>query len=238
MDRTVNVSDHSSGLAPGALAYPNPRPLAGSFITGVIASLCCGGSLIFASIGLGAFYSALGLSRFIPQALAAGAISIVAINYLFYRHAAKQASGRSDALRAKMFIGTAIGLVMMAGTFILLEWLNHGIVHADRFLARPELSQALIKGVPNIELAYVGATFFALLVLWALPFPPRFSTPTSDDGWMKRAGRVAVLGATSVLIIGVVLDASGKFGTPAGGHGAPAGSHGSQGPSPHAQAHY
>jgi hypothetical protein len=179
----------------------------------------------------------LGLSRFIPQALAAGAISIVAINYLFYRHAAKQASGSSDALQAKMFIGTAIGLTMMAGTFISLEWLNHGIVHADRFLARPEFSQALIKGVPNIELAYVGATFFALLVLWALPFPHRFSTATCDDGWMKRAGRVAVLGATSVLIIGVVLDASGKFGTPAGGHGAAGGSHGSQGPGPHTHAH-
>jgi hypothetical protein len=237
MDRTVNVSDHTNGLAPGALAYSNPRPLVGSFITGLIASLCCGGSLIFASIGLGAFYSALGLSRFVPQALAAGAISIAAINYLFYRHAAKQASGSSGAPRARMFIGTAIGLTMMAGTFVVLEWLNHGIVHADRFPTRPEFSQALIKGVPNIELVYVAATFFALLVLWALPFPHRFSTATDDYGWFKRAGRVAVLGATSVLIIGVVLDASGKFGTPAGGHGAPADSHGSQGPSPHAPAH-
>jgi hypothetical protein len=219
------------------LARSDPKPLAGSFITGLVASLCCGGSLIFASIGLGALYSALGMWRFVPQALAAGAITIVAINYLYYRRAAKRATGDSTTLRAKMFVSTAIGIVMMAGTFILLEWLNHAVVHADRFLARPEFSQALIKGVPNVELLYVGATFFALAVLWALPFPHRLSTTTHDDGWVKRAARVAVIGGTTVLVIGVVIDASGKFGAPAGGHGAPAGGHGALATSPHGQAH-
>ncbi len=68
MGRTAQVSDHASGLTLGTLINPNPTPLAGSFITGLIASLCCGGSLIFASIGLGAFYSSLGLFRYIPQA--------------------------------------------------------------------------------------------------------------------------------------------------------------------------
>jgi len=202
------------------LAYSDPKPLAGSFITGLIASLCCGGSLIFASIGLGAVYSALGMWRFVPQALAAGAITIVAINYLFYRRAAKRASSDANVRRAKTFISAAIGLVMMAGTFILLEWLNHAVVHADRFLARPEFNQALIKGVPNVELLYVGATFFALALLWALPFPGTTSGSTHDDGWLKRAARVAVFGATIVLVIGVVVDASGKFGAPVGGHGA------------------
>ena len=216
----------ANGLTLATLAHSDPKPLAGSFITGFIASLCCGGSLIFASIGLGAFYSALGLWRFVPQALAAGAITIVAINYFFYRRAAQQASGSSNALRGKMFVSTAIGLVVMAGTFIFLEWLNHAVVHADRFLARPEFSEALIKGVPNVELFYVGATFLALAVLWALPFPRRVSATAHDDGWMKRAARIAVFGATTVLIIGVVVDGSSKFGAPAGGHGATGGGHG------------
>ena len=234
MGTTTRSAD---GLTLATLAHSDPKPLAGSFITGFIASLCCGGSLIFASIGLGAFYSALGMWRFVPQALAAGAITIVAINYLFYRRAAKHASGGSNALRQKMFISTAVGLVMMAGTFIFLEWLNHAVVHADRFLARPEFSQALIKGVPNIELLYVGATFFALALLWALPFPPRVSATAHDDGWMKRAGRVAVFGATTVLIIGVVADGSSKFGAPAGGHGATGGSHGAPASSQHGKGH-
>jgi hypothetical protein len=177
-------------------------------MTGLIASLCCGGSLIFASIGLGTFYSALGLSRFVPQALAAGAITIVAINYLFYRRAAKCSSGSANAFREKMFVSTAIGLFMMAGTFILLEWLNHAVVHGDRFLARPEFSQAFIRGVPNVELLYVCATFFALALLWALPFPRAEHAGIRSDGWMNRAVRLAVFAISSVLIIGVVLDAT------------------------------
>jgi len=219
------TTTHSASGLTTTLAHSDTTPLAGSFITGLIASLCCGGSLIFASMGLGAIYSALGMWRFIPQALAAGAITIVAINYLYYRRAAKPASVGAHALRAKMFISTAIGLVMMAGTFIFLEWLNHAVINADRFLARPEFSQALIKGVPNVELVYVGATFFALVLLWALPFP-RASAAAHDDDWMKRAARVAVFGATTLLVIGVVVDGSSKFGAPTAGHEARAGSHG------------
>jgi hypothetical protein len=208
MDRSAQVSDRASGLALGTLPHPNPMPLASSFITGLIASLCCGGSLIFASIGLGVFYSSLGLSRYIPQALAAGAICILAINYLSYRHAEKRASDSSTALRKKMFVSTAAGLIVMAGAFVFLEWLNHAVVHGDRFLARPEFSQAFIRGVPNVELLYVFATFFALAVLWALPFPRGTHAGPNSDGWMNRAIRVAVLAVAAVLIIGVVLDAT------------------------------
>jgi hypothetical protein len=39
------------------------KPIAASAIVGLIASLCCGGSLIFASVGLGVLYSGLGLWR-------------------------------------------------------------------------------------------------------------------------------------------------------------------------------
>jgi hypothetical protein len=140
MAGTIRTSDHAGELTPRIVAYPDPKPLAGGFAAGLIASLCCGGSLIFASIGLGAFYSSLGLFRYVPQALALGVLSIIAINYLSYRSAARQANHRATALREKMFVSTAIGLLVMAGAFILLEWLNHAVVHGDRFLVRPEFS--------------------------------------------------------------------------------------------------
>ena len=173
-----------------AIEHLKAKPIAGSVVVGLFASLCCGGSLIFASIGLGVFYSTLGLSRFIPQALAAGAVSIVAINYVYYRQMVKKGTARPVALRQKMFISTAIGLAVMAGSFVFMEWLNHAVVHGDRFLARPEYSQALIKGVPNTTLLYVCATFFALALLWALPFPQRDSSGMQDGGGMEKAVRV------------------------------------------------
>jgi hypothetical protein len=205
-----------------ATEHLKAKPIAAGAVVGVIASLCCGGSLVFASVGLGVFYSGLGLWRYIPQALAAGAVSIVGINYLFYRHMAKRGSVRPIALQQKMFISAAIGLVVMAGSFIFLEWLNHAVVNAERFLARPEYSQALIKGVPNTTLLYVCATFFALALLWALPFPRRDSSSTQDASRMRQAMRVAVFGATTVLVIAVLWDAmpSNKVaGTVSGQHG-------------------
>jgi hypothetical protein len=203
-----------------AIEHLKAKPVAASAVVGLIASLCCGGSLIFASVGLGVFYSGLGLWRYIPQALAAGAFSIVAINYLFYRHMAKQGSGSLIALQHKMLFSAAIGLVVMAGSFIFLEWLNHAVVHGDRFLARAEYSHAFIKGVPNITLLYVCATFFALALLWALPFPRHDSSSMQDGGRMGKAVRVAVFGVTTVLFVGVLLDASSKVsGTVSGQHG-------------------
>jgi hypothetical protein len=199
-----------------ALGRLKAKPIAASVVAGLLASLCCGGSLIFASAGLGVFYSSLGLARYTPQALAAGALSILAINYLYYCHAARQecAGGASVLLRQKMFVSTAIGLAVMGGSFVFMEWLNHAVVHADRFLARPEYGQAFIKGVPNTTLLYVCATFFALAVLWALPFPGRNPSHTKDDGRATKALRVAVFGATTVLLFGVLLDASSKVSGP------------------------
>jgi len=202
------------------IGHLNARPVAASAAIGLIASLCCGGSLIFTAVGLGVFYSLLGLSRYIPQALAAGAISIVAVNYLYYRHVAKREATRPIGLRWTMFVSTAIGLLVMAGSFIFMEWLNHAVVHGDRFLARPEYGQALIKGVPNATLLYVSATFFALAVLWALPFPRFDFSVLQGDGRVRKAMRFAVLGAGTVLLAGVLLDASSKVsGTVSGQHG-------------------
>ena len=140
--------------------------------------------------------------------MAAGAVSIVAVNYFSYRRAAKRASHDSAVLRTNMLVTAGIGLAAMAGAFILLEWLNHAVIHGDRFLARPEFSEALIKGVPNVELLYVCGTFFALAVLWALPFPRGGVANTNSDGWMNRSVRAAVLAAAAVLIAAVVLDAT------------------------------
>jgi hypothetical protein len=192
------------------LAAPEPlraKPIAASIAAGLIASLCCGGSLIFGSIGLGAFYSTLGLARYIPQVLAAGAVSIIGINYVYYRHIAQQRGANVRALQQKMFISAAIGVAAMAGSFIFMEWLNHAVIHADRFLGRPAYGQALIKGVPDTTLLYVGATFFALAALWALPFPNHDPSSRKDRGWIRRALRFAVAGVTTVLIIGVLWDA-------------------------------
>ncbi len=48
------------------------KPIGASVAEGLVASLCCGGSLVFAWLGLGALYGALGLSRYVPQVLAIG----------------------------------------------------------------------------------------------------------------------------------------------------------------------
>jgi hypothetical protein len=200
------------------------KPIAAGVLAGLLASLCCGGSLIFASVGLGASYSTLGLSRYTPEALAAGALSILLVNYLYYRQMAKQERlGHAIVLlRRRMFISTAIGLAVMAGSFILMEWLNHAIVHGDRFLGRPEYGQAFIMGVPNTTLLHVCATFFALAALWALPFPGRNSPHAKHEGLARKTIRVAVVGATTVLLVGVLSDVSSKvFGTATVQHGRP-----------------
>lgn len=194
----------------------NAKPTASSVGAGLIASLCCGGSLVFGSIGLGAFYGALGLSRYIPQALAAGALSIVAINYLFYLRAAgraqQAAAGNILALRQAMFSSSAVGLAAMAVSFVFLEWLNHAVV-SPHFLSRPEYGQALIPGVPNVRLLYALSSFWALALLWALPWP-RFN-PIGQESpvALQRGLRVGVFAVTAgVLVVLVVNAMSGGAG--------------------------
>lgn len=63
-------------------------PIVAGILLGFLASLCCGGSMIFVAIGLGVFYSSLQLSHYIPEALATGAILITLLNWLYYRHKA------------------------------------------------------------------------------------------------------------------------------------------------------
>ena len=151
------------------------RVVAASIGAGLIASVCCGGSLVFVPLGLGAAYLALGLSRYIPQALAAGALAIATINYGFYAHRAPCADCAGSLerldLRRRMMRSFAAGLVVMVSSFVFLEWLNHAVVNGHRFLTHHAFRVALITGVPNDHLAYALATFAVRGALWALPFP-------------------------------------------------------------------
>ena len=155
-------------------------PVGGSLGVGLIASLCCGGGLLFGAVGLGAFYGALGVARYIPEALASGAMLIALVNWLYYRRRAMRAVANSTdrncaAFRRSMLLSAFLGLLMMAGSFTLLEWLNHAVVNAHH---SHEYAGALIPGVPNIHLAYLAAAVLGLPVLAGRPFPqqPRQST--------------------------------------------------------------
>src|SRR5205814_159990 len=75
------------------------------------------------------------------------------------------------SLRRAMLLSGLIGLVKMSLSFVFLEWLNHGVVHAAHFMANPEYSAALIPGVPNSHLAYLALTYVSLGALAVLPFP-------------------------------------------------------------------
>jgi hypothetical protein len=171
------------GLSAGAITAPRQgKPLAGSLGAALVASICCGGSLLFAPLGLGALYSSLGLWQYVPQFLAAGTLAIVAINWFYYRRQAQRADLACNCadLRRAMYVSAFVGLAIMAGSFLLLEWLNHAVVNAARFMARPEYAQALIPGVPNQNLLYALLSFVGLGLLRVLPFPARTSAGGAD----------------------------------------------------------
>lgn len=193
------------------MTHIKATPVSGSVAAGIIASLCCGGSLVFASIGLGTSWSLLGLSKYIPQALAVGAIAVVAINYVFYRRAAERVlriGGRNVAdLRRGMFLSAFFGLAAMSANFLFMEWLNHAVIDPQRFLVRPEFGDALIPGVPNLRLFYALAAFAALALLWALPFPRRDAAIRGASGPQQvlRVGVFAVTATTvAVLAAGTI----------------------------------
>ena len=200
------------------VSYGTGRPIGGSVAAGLIASLCCGGSLVFASIGLGGLYGALGLSRFVPQVLTIGALSIILLNYASFRLAASVLArdGAADVtgLRRRMLVGAAIGIASMAVSFVLLEWLNHAVVQPATFLGLPEYGAALVPGVPNIRLLYVSESFAALALLWALPFP---GLPALRRGAAGVRGGVLV---TSVLVL-LLLAGTGVVFVDAAGPAAP-----------------
>jgi len=153
---------------------PDKPPILGGLAVGFIGSLCCGGGLIFGAIGFGAAYSALGVARYIPEALTIATILIALLNWLYYRRKARlmragDAGCHCRRVRQKMLWSAGAGLAMMAGSFVLLEWLNHGVIHAAHFMHSPEFAAALIPGVPNSHLAYIAATFLVLPLLAILP---------------------------------------------------------------------
>jgi hypothetical protein len=174
----MRATETDSYATATATAPFEPKPVGGSLLAGLVASACCGGSLLFAAIGLGAFYGSLGMYRYIPQALTLGTLSIVAINWLYYRRQAGRwnsagLTGKHDGVRRAMLLSGTLGLLMMAVSFVLLTWLEHGVVKAAQFLSRPEYGQALLRGVPNQDLVYVALTFLGVPVLALLPLPRR-----------------------------------------------------------------
>jgi ascorbate-specific PTS system EIIC-type component UlaA len=160
------------------ISTPGGTPLAGSLTVGLGASLCCGGGLLFGSIGLGALYGGLQMSRYIPQALAIGAILIALLNWLYYRRkAARLLAAKSTCdcggVRRAMLLSALLGLVMMTVSFVFLEWLNHAVVNATRFMGHHQYGGAIIPGVPNSRLGYLAMTLLVLPILAILPLPQR-----------------------------------------------------------------
>ena len=190
------------------------RPLAASIGTGLIASVCCGGSLVLASIGLGGLYGALALWKLVPQVLATGALSIVTVNYLFYRRHAERLQrarvGDPGRLRQGMLLSATVGIAGMAGSFLFLEWLNHAVVNGRVFLTHPDYAQSIIPGVPNVRLLYAAASFAALGLLRALPFPGDVSSrrdgPAARRQAVLRVGLFVSGAAVLVLLWEVVWD--------------------------------
>jgi len=133
----------------------------------------------------GALYRALQVSRYIPQALASGAILIALVNWIYYRRkAARMVAGHVDCdcgvLRRAMLLSGFLGLAMMAVSFVFLEWLNHAVVNAARFMGHHQFGGAVIPGVPNSHLAYLAATFLVLPLLAILPLPQQPARANPD----------------------------------------------------------
>lgn len=67
-----------------------------------------------------------------------------------------------------MFVSATLGLVVMVGTFLVLEWLDHGVVNA----AHGAGDHPLFLGVRNKYLACaLGSVAAGLALLAVLPFP-------------------------------------------------------------------
>jgi hypothetical protein len=131
-------------------------------LAGLVTALCCGGLPLFASIGLGG-----GLWRTVPVFLALGTLSIVAINWLYYRRKARGAASPAQ-LRRAMVVSGAIGLVFVVGALFFLDWLEHAVGPAERLAegAHPEAPGAMNQA----RLYALGVLPAGLVLLGVLPF--------------------------------------------------------------------
>jgi hypothetical protein len=176
VNSSVNFPDDS--LTHAAASPPDKASVIGGLFLGLVGSFCCGGGPVFGVIGLGAFYSTLGIARYMPEALASSAVLMLLLNWLHYRRKASRVLvDRPDcdcsSLRRTALWSTFIALAMMVGALIFLEWLNHGVLHAAHFMHDPSYATAMIPGVPNVHLGYVALAFLVLPVLAMLPFPQK-----------------------------------------------------------------
>ena len=73
-----------------------------------------------------------------------------------------------------MLVSIAVGLFAMSGSFVLLEWLNHGVVNAARFAhgGGAHSTSGLLPWTSNANLLSAGlAIILGLLLAVVLPFP-------------------------------------------------------------------
>src|SRR5260221_6057963 len=120
------VSFAGNFITRAATSPPDKAPVIGGLLLGLVGSMCCGGGLVFGAIGLGALYSAFGIARYIPEALAGSAVLILLLNWLYYRHkAASILAGGAEcdcsSLRRTALWSTFIWLAMMAVAFVFLQ---------------------------------------------------------------------------------------------------------------------
>jgi hypothetical protein len=172
----------SASADPSSTAVPEAKPLAGGLVSGLVASLCCGGSLAWGLFGLAALYRTLKLWQYVPQFLVGGALLIAGINWFYYQRKARfgcdaKACGN---YRRGMLTSSAISLVVMFAGFVFLTWLNHAVVNAERFMKMAKYAQALVPGVPNSEFVWAIASLIGgLILIAALPFPPGQGRPSA-----------------------------------------------------------
>jgi hypothetical protein len=116
----------------------------------------------------------------------------------------------------------------MAMGFVFLEWLNHAVLHPQRFMSHPRYAEALIPGVPNASLLYAVASLTVVALLWAMPFPPPTLEGAGAGGSVPQMLRVGVMLSPLALLIVLVVDAIPRGGSerPADGqHGGGRGPH-------------
>jgi Methylase involved in ubiquinone/menaquinone biosynthesis len=134
-----------------------------------VVALCCGGIAFFASIGLGASFVSLGLWRYPTQLLVGGAVAIVALNWGYYRRRARRGMSVGPARHAMLASG-GLGLAVMVGSYLVLDWLEPRVEAVERVLHEEgvEEDSAVLRQARRTAVAVLP---IGLGLLALLPFP-------------------------------------------------------------------
>jgi hypothetical protein len=102
----------------------------------------------------------------------------------------------------------------MAAGFVFLEWLNHAVINPRRLLEHSEYGQVLVPGVRNPHLLYALASFAALALLWALPFPQDGAGVSGVARALHWSLRGIVFAATAAIIVFLTAEVMRVKGAP------------------------